>query len=197
MEKLFVVNGRIMPSDEFTYLDTYYSLTFDFKNEVGAIKRASGEFWVLTTTIEGAEEMHKSKTSLGDKEAYYQHYRTFELCLERLKKICKWSVEVINDDDQRNLILYYKIDEPGELGFVPKSKIPVLEQLLVDNYRITPGAEFKLELYLESLKKGKVQFVDSVLNATIYKHIMQLHTARMINEKSIIRPEDIPDFDNE
>lgn len=197
MEKLYVVNGKIMPSDEFSYRDTYFSLTFDLKSEVGAIKKASSDYWVLITNIEGAAEMHKSQKSFGDKEAYYQHYRTFELCLERLNKISKWPVELINDDDHRNLILYYKMEESGELEFVPKSKIPVLKQLLIDNYQITPGAEFKLELYFEYLKKGNLQFAENVLNATIYKHILQLHTTRMIHEKSIIRPEDIPDFDIE
>ncbi len=76
------------------------------------------------------------------------------------------------------------------------------ELLATKDFSLTPGADYKLELYMLSKEKGSIKFTDSVVNGTTFKFILDKHSERieqlerqLESEKSIIRPEDIPDFE--
>ncbi|MEO8771254.1 MAG: hypothetical protein ABI402_14260 [Ferruginibacter sp.] len=198
MEKLYVLKGGLKKRENIIEEETFYLLTYDLKGNVGYIGRRSKILWRLYTIIGGGT----IKNSNAD-DWRYHHFETFKECIEKLKLISKVPVEVIDNVlNESTVPINTNVQIASSYNNIPKLDESVLEQIAKMGFQITPGAVYKLELYLESLKDKPVVFARNVENATVYNSIFTCHQgrleelkARLKNEESIIRPDDIPDFE--
>ena len=197
MEKIFLVKGGLTNTPDMPIKDDFYLITKDFKTNNGYIGKRSNKLWRLYTPI------GYNNTVPGSKSNYYHHYPTFEECVEKLKQLYQSLIEIV-DNYYKEKISLAKTEmqvEYGPIGYTPWNENSALSQLFDANFTLTPGANFKLELFLESSNDEGIIFSQQVTNATTFNMIMQLHKERieklkaeLQSEMSIIRPEDIPNF---
>ncbi len=202
MDKLYVVKGGLTKSKDENKNDSFSLLTYDFKGNVGYIGKRSKNIWRLYTIIGGGT----IKVS-GGPDWRYHHFLTFEECVIKLREISKIPVEVIENyfnesESTTSADTASELEEENGYQRIPRTDKSILTQFEEKKISLTPGASYKLELYLESLKDKPVVFVDTVVNATVFNAIMNRHEerlnqlrAQLQEEISIIRPEDIPDVD--
>ena len=197
MEKIFLVKGGLANTPDNPIKDDFYLITKDFKRNHGYIGKRSDKVWRLYTPL------GYNKSVTGGKSNYYHHYPTFEECVEKLKELSQSSIDIV-DNYYREKISLSKEEVKMEYG--PRNETPwnensALTQLFDANFTLTPGANFKLELFLESSNDEGIIFSQQITNATTFNMIIQLHNERieklkaeLQGEMSIIRPEDIPNF---
>lgn len=197
MEKIFLVKGGLANTFDNPIKDDFYLITKDFKRNHGYIGKRSDKVWRLYTPL------GYNKSVTGGKSNYYHHYPTFEECVEKLKQLSQSLIEIV-DNYYKEKISLGKAEmqvEYGPVGNTPWNENSALSQLFDANFTLTPGANFKLELFLESSNDEGIIFSQQVTNATTFNMIMHLHKERieklkaeLQSEMSIIRPEDIPNF---
>ena len=194
MEKIFLVKGGFANTPDNPIKDDFFLITKDFKGNNGYIGKRSNKVWRLYTHYGSISDV---------KSSCYHHYPTFEECVQKLKELSQSSIDIV-DNYYREKISLSKEEVKVEYG--PRNETPwnensALTQLFDANFTLTPGANFKLELFLESSNDEGIIFSQQITNATTFNMIIQLHNERieklkaeLQGEMSIIRPEDIPNF---
>lgn len=195
--KLYLVQGGIGNSEN-PDLDFYLIMYSDLKGNWGYIGKKGKNYWKLYTII------GKSPIVLGSSENHY-YFKNFEQCIEKLQELSGCEIEIqyiLTNED------IYETDDDikSVAGSSIYSSDKSLDELInSQNWSLTPGANYKLELFLDYMNsRAKIQFSDNVINGTTFHIISNRHSARIEDlkrqieiEKYLIRPEDIPDFDIE
>lgn len=174
----------------------FYLITYDFKRNHGYIGKKGRNSWKLYTPLYSNPQIPKP-------ESYHNYFKTFLECIEHLKKLTNDQVEIrqIEPVSETENSYLEKIDTSNQEKY--NSDKSVLELASSEQMTLTLGAEYKLELYIDFLKKKESeQLSNEFINGSTFNLITKRHKARikrledeLLNEKNIIRPEDVPDFD--
>lgn len=195
---VYLVQGGLNLSKDSKPDFDFFIITYDFKKNYGYIGKKGKNSWKLYTIL------GKTPMVLGSPDNHY-FFKSFEDCVHQLEKLAEANVktqyiEVAND--LKNETTDLKNFGDGNLYGSDKT---INELLSTRKLVLTPGATYKLELYFEYLKRpNAAPFTDYVHNGMTFHLITERHKQRikileqqLENEKYIIRPEDIPDFDIE
>ncbi len=210
---LYLVQGGIsrnssVNNNEVSPDKNFYVITFDFEKNFGYIGKKGKNWWKLYTIL------GRTPMILGSPDNHY-HFKTFEDCVAKLEILAKVKVEIKYIDESTEIIdnsknedfEYSKYIDEGS-GFIhkfPSSEANVKAVLLSKDYLLTPGADYKLELFFEThfanSEKTGLKISNSVMNGLTIVNTIKNHSDRIAAlekelemERKIIRPEDIPDF---
>lgn len=197
MKKLYVVKGGLAKKNEIN-VNSFYLLTPNLKENVGYIGKRGKNQWRLYTVI-----APPTQNLNGNPDYRYYHFSSFEECIIKLKEISKYPVEIIENYFKESEISIKEVTasqlkEENGLSNIPNSERSILSYFTDKKISLTPGANYKLELYLESLKDlMNLGFNSTVLNDILDRHEERIKQLRnqLQEELFIIRPEDIPDVD--
>ena len=178
---------------------TFYLLTYDFKSNIGYVGKKSTNLWRLYTTI----------GSTNDFKSRYHHFPNFLECVQKLQELSgDTKVEVIESAEVGTIVkpVEHSIKTPStfkEISSEEKELIWTLSMFKEKGFKLTPGAEYKLELLFEeiySIPEKDKKFEDrlKIVKQTTMnqsKRIKGLQPLVDKTELTLIRPEDIPDLE--
>lgn len=178
----------------------FFIITYDFKKNYGYIGKKGKNSWKLYTIL------GRTPMVLGSPDNHY-YFKSFEECVQHLEKLAQAKVEIryieVENDTSSDTDFIRQIGDGNLYG----SDKTINELIALNNLTLTPGANYKLELYLDYLKNpkpGAVKFSDFVHNGMTFHLMTERHKNRikaleeqLEAERKLIRPEDVPDFDLE
>jgi len=195
---IYLIQGGLNLSEDSNADLDFFIITCDFKQNYGYVGKKGKNSWKLYTIL------GRTPMVLRSPDNHY-YFKSFEDCVKQLSKLSESEVEIRYIEKENNLP-----DNSPDIKSIAgsslyKSEKKVLELASSKAWTLTPGAEYKLELYLESVNSNTmVKFSDIVINGTTFHIITERHEQRikfleeqLEMERKIIRPEDIPDFDPE
>ena len=195
---IYLVQGGLNLSEDSKPDFDFFIITYDFKKNYGYIGRKGKNSWKLYTIL------GRTPMVLGSPDNHY-YFKSFEDCVQQLEKLSEAEIE-IRYIEVENEITNDSTDIRSIAGSnLYGSEKDISELIVSNNLTLTPGATYKLELYIEFLKRpAAVTFSDFVHNGMTFHLMTDRHKQRIKAleeqlevERKIIRPEDIPDFDVE
>jgi len=195
---IYLVQGGLNLSEDSKTDFDFFIITYDLKKNFGYIGKKGKNTWKLYTTL------GRSPMVLGSPDNHY-YFKSFEECVQHLGKLSKSEVEIRYIKFENEII-----DSSPDIrsiggGNLYGSEKTINELIVSNNLTLTPGAAYKLELYIEHLNKpAEGKFSDFVINGMTFHLMTERHKQRIKDleqqieaERKIIRPDDIPDFDIE
>ncbi|MEO8772303.1 MAG: hypothetical protein ABI402_19550 [Ferruginibacter sp.] len=195
---IYLVQGGLNLTEDSKPDFDFFIITYDFKKNYGYIGRKGKNSWKLYTIL------GRTPMVLGSPDNHY-HFKNFEDCVKHLKKLSNAEVQICYIETEDEAIPSSADLRPIGGGNLYGSEKTIEELIATNNLTLTPGAEYKLELYVEFLKRpATVTFSDFVHNGMTFHLMTERHKHRIKAledqlevERKLIRPEDIPDFDIE
>ena len=193
---IYLVQGGLNLSKDSKADFDFFIITYDFKKNYGYIGKKGKNSWKLYSIL------GRTPMVLGSPDNHY-YFKSFEDCLQQLEKLSESKIEIRYIEVENDIT-----DNSPDIRSIAGSNLygsekSIDELITSNNWTLTPGAVYKLELYLEYLNKpASVKFSDFVINGMTFHLMTERHNQRIKNleqqlevEKKIIRPDDIPDFE--
>jgi len=195
---IYLVQGGLNLTEDSKPDFDFFIITYDFKKNYGYIGRKGKNSWKLYTIL------GRTPMVLGSPDNHY-HFNNFEDCVQHLEKLSNAEVKIRYIETEDETTPPSTNIRPIGGGNLYGSEKTIEELIATNNLTLTPGAEYKLELYVEYLKRpATVTFSDYVHNGMTFhlmterhKHRIKALEEQLKIERNLIRPEDIPDFDVE
>ena len=177
---------------------TFYLITYDFKSNTGYVGKKSTNLWRLYTTI----------GSTNDFKSRYHHFPSFLECVQKLQELSRdTKVDVIESAEVGIIAnpIEHSIKTSSafkEISSEEKELTWTLSVFKEKGFKLTPGAEYKLELLFEEIysipEKDKSEDVLKIVQqATMNQSTRIKGVQTLVNnaELTLIEPEDIPDLE--